>query len=74
MGKILIGYYLGRTAIASLYGAAGSLVLLLLWVYYSSQIFFFGAEFTGVYANAYGMRIVPKRYAVRAESGRREEK
>ncbi len=67
VGKLLIGYYLGRTAIASLYGAAGSLVILLLWVYYSSQIFFFGAEFTGVYANAYGTKIAPKDYAVRAE-------
>jgi membrane protein len=49
-GKLLIGLYLGRTAIGSAYGAAGSLVVLLVWVYYSAQIFLFGAEFTYVWA------------------------
>ena len=53
-GKYLIGLYLGRSAFASTYGAAGSLIALLTWVYYSSQIFFFGAEFTKVYAEATG--------------------
>ncbi|MDQ6707384.1 MAG: YihY/virulence factor BrkB family protein [Acidobacteriota bacterium] len=50
LGKTVIGLYLGRASIGSAYGAAGSLVILLVWVYYSAQIFFFGAEFTHVYA------------------------
>jgi membrane protein len=54
IGKTLIGLYLGSTAVASSFGAAGSLVLLLLWIYYSAQILFFGAEFTQVYASEYG--------------------
>jgi len=54
LGKSLIGLYLGRSAIASGFGAAGSLVLLLLWIYYSAQIFLFGAEFTKCYAHRYG--------------------
>ena len=58
-GKLGIGLYLGRSTLASSYGVAGSLIVLLVWVYYSAQIFFFGAEFTQVYANRYGSRIVP---------------
>lgn len=58
-GKFLIGLYLGQSSTASTYGAAGSLVVLLLWVYYSSQIFFLGAEITQVYANKYGSGIRP---------------
>ncbi len=54
IGKLLLGLYLGRTGVASTYGAAGSLVVVLLWVYYSAQIFFFGAEFTCVYTNRFG--------------------
>ncbi len=54
LGKFVIGLYLGRTGLASTYGAAGSLVIVLLWVYYSAQIFFFGAEFTRVYTLRYG--------------------
>jgi membrane protein len=54
VGKVLIGLYLGRSSVSSTYGAAGSLIVLLLWVYYSSQILFFGAEFTQVYARRYG--------------------
>jgi len=50
-GKSLIGWYIGSSAVASSYGAAGALIVLLLWVYYSAQIFLFGAEFTKVYAN-----------------------
>jgi membrane protein len=46
LGKLLIGYYLGRSSMVSIYGAAGSFIILLLWVYYSAQILFFGAEFT----------------------------
>lgn len=62
-GKFLIGLYLGRGAVVSAYGAAGSLVLFLLWVYYSSQILFFGAEITQVFANRYGTRFRPKAHA-----------
>jgi membrane protein len=58
-GKFLIGLYLGRSGVASAYGAAGSLAVLLIWLYYSAQIFLFGAELTKVYTNRYGSRIVP---------------
>lgn len=54
VGKFLIGWYLGRSAVASGFGAAGSFVLVLLWVYYSAQIFLMGAEFTWVYARTFG--------------------
>ncbi len=54
VGKFLIGLYLGNTGAGSVYGAASSLVIILLWVYYSSQLLFFGAEFTQVYARTYG--------------------
>ena len=64
-GKYLIGIYLGHTATASAFGAAGSLVVLLFWVYYSSLIVFLGAEFTQVYARRYGSKILPQRHAVR---------
>ena len=57
IGKWGIGLYLGNSSTASAYGAAGSFVVLLLWIYYSAQILFFGAEFTQVYANRYGSRI-----------------
>ena len=53
-GKFLIGMYLGKASFGSTYGAAGSLVIVLVWVYYSAQIFFFGAEFTQVYAREHG--------------------
>lgn len=59
IGKSLIGLYLGRAGVASVYGAAGSLVLVLLWIYYSAQLLFVGAEFTEVYARLYGSRRVP---------------
>jgi len=54
VGKYLIGVYLGNGAVTSSYGAAGSVVLILVWVYYSAQIFFLGAEFTKVYAHHFG--------------------
>jgi hypothetical protein len=66
IGKTLIGLYLGSSAVGTTFGAAGSLVLLLLWVYYSAQILFFGAEFTQVYANTLGSRIVPEGQAATA--------
>ncbi len=56
LGKFGIGLYLGRSAVASSYGAAGSLAVVLLWVYYSAQILFLGAEFTQVYARRHGSR------------------
>jgi membrane protein len=56
LGKFLIGLYLGRTSVANAYGAAGSLVVVLLWVYYSAQVFFVGAEFTYAYTTEYGSR------------------
>jgi membrane protein len=55
--------YLGSSSIGSAYGAAGALVLILLWVFYSSQILFFGAEFTQVYVKKYGRGIAPNEYA-----------
>jgi len=60
IGKSLIGLYLGNSGVASAYGFAGSLVVLLLWINYSWQILFFGAEFTQIWANKYGSRIVAK--------------
>ncbi len=54
VGKSLIGLYIGRSGVASAFGAAASLVVLLLWIYYSAQIFLMGAEFTWVYAHRYG--------------------
>lgn len=56
VGKTLIGLYLGKAGLASTYGAAGSLVVVLVWVYYSAQIFFLGAEFTQAYAQQFGSR------------------
>jgi membrane protein len=60
LGKGLIGLYLGRAGTASVYGAAGSLVLVLLWIYYSAQILFLGAEFTAVYARRRAERRAPE--------------
>jgi membrane protein len=76
IGKFAIGLYLGHSAMASSYGVAGSFVVLLVWVYYSAQILFFGAELTQVYANNFGSRIVPSENArpvtdeARAQQGR----
>jgi membrane protein len=67
VGKFALGIYLGKSSVASSYGAAGSLIVLLLWVYYSSQILFFGAEFTQVYANRFGSRVAPADTAVAVE-------
>jgi membrane protein len=66
VGKFLIGLYLGKSSVASSYGAAGSLVLLVIWVYYSALILFLGAEFTQVYAKRFGSRIRPSANAVPA--------
>lgn len=67
IGKWLLGFYLGSGAAGSAYGAAGSLITLLLWVYYSSQILLFGAEFTQVYAAQAGRAFKPSEYAVRVK-------
>jgi membrane protein len=67
VGKFLVGLYLGQSGVTSVYGAAGSLVLVLVWVYYSGLIFFFGAEFTQVYANTYGTGVKPDKGAVVVE-------
>jgi membrane protein len=64
VGKVLLGLYLGYGSVASAYGVAGSIVLILVWVYYSAQIFLFGAEFTQVYANQHGRAITPSKEAV----------
>jgi len=64
IGKFAIGYYLGRYNIGSIYGAAGSIILILLWVYYSAIILYFGAEFTKVYASTHGQKIIPNSYSV----------
>jgi YihY family inner membrane protein len=56
IGKVLIGLYLGKSGLASGFGAAGSIVVLIAWIYYSAQIFLFGAEYTWVYANRHGSR------------------
>lgn len=64
IGKFAIGAYLGQSSIASWYGAAGSVILILVWVYYSAIILYFGAEFTKVYAETHGGKIIPNEYAV----------
>ncbi len=65
IGKWAIGLYLGTSGVSSAYGAAGSLIVILLWVYYSAQILLIGAEFTQVYARRFGKEIVPEEGAVR---------
>ncbi len=74
IGKALIGLYLGNSSVASAYGAAGSFVVLLLWIYYSSQILLFGAEFTQVYANRFGSNIRPDDHAEFASDATAAEK
>ncbi len=64
LGKFLISYYLAHSSLSTAYGAAGSLIVILLWVYYSSMILYFGAAFTHVYAAHSGSRIYPNNYAV----------
>lgn len=67
IGKAAIGYFLSRFYTTSTYGVAGSLIVLLLWIYYSSVIVYFGAAFTKVYACMYGGKIIPRSYAVHVE-------
>jgi membrane protein len=63
IGKSVISLYLGQSSIASAYGAAGSFVVLLMWIFYSTQIFLFGAEFTQVWSRRYGSQIRPNKNA-----------
>lgn len=73
IGKSVLGFYLGKTSFASIYGAAGSLVIILTWVFYSAQILFLGAEFTQVYTKKWGKEIVPAEYAMRVPKPLSEE-
>lgn len=73
IGKSAIGFYFGQSDPASAFGAAGSIILILLWVNYSALIFLFGAEFTQVYARRYGERIEPNSYAQRTAEFRIKE-
>jgi membrane protein len=67
LGKFVLGLYLGSGAAGSAYGAASSLITLLLWIYYAAQILLFGAEFTQVYANTYGTRVEPQEHAIKVQ-------
>lgn len=73
IGQIGIALYLNLTNVGSAFGAAGSLVIVLVWIYYSAQIIFFGAEMTQVYAAEYGSRVVPKPGARRVTAGEKAE-
>lgn len=64
IGKFCIGFYLGHSNLGNVYGTAGSIIIVMVWVYYSAVILYFGAEFTKVYAKHYGGKIVPNDYAV----------
>jgi membrane protein len=80
IGKFLIGLYLSKASISSSYGAAGPVIIMILWIYYSAQILFLGAEFTQVYANQYGSRVTAGEHAEqvseedRAQEGLTESK
>ena len=67
-GKFLLGVYISKGSLGSAYGAAGSLIVFLAWVYYSAQIILFGAEFTQVYSQMYGSKIRPKRHSQRSKN------
>jgi membrane protein len=78
IGKVAIGLYLGKSDVTSSFGSAGSLVIVMIWVYYASQIFLLGAEFTRVYAEKFGSRRrqteerAADRRAAQSRSGRRQ--
>ena len=67
VGKYALGFYLGSGGAGSAYGAAGSLITMLIWIYYAAQIVLFGAEFTQVYAQERGRGVRPAKYAVRVK-------
>ncbi len=64
IGKIIIGYYLGKSNLATVFGAAGSVIIIMIWVYYSSATLYLGAVFTKVYATNFGGRIFPNEYSM----------
>lgn len=72
LGRYLIGLYIETTGTASTYGAAGSIIVILVWVYYTAAIMYLGAEFTRVYADHVGLKITPAEYAVYVEQTERE--
>jgi membrane protein len=72
IGRELIGLYLARISVASTYGAAGSLVVMMIWVYYSAQIFLLGAEFTQVRACRRGAQVEPARGACAMTEAKRQ--
>jgi membrane protein len=74
IGKFLISIYIAKTGTASTYGAAGSIIIILVWIYYSSAILYMVAEFTQVYSEMYGGHIVPAEYAVHVEQKEVERK
>ena len=74
LGQYVIGIYIETTGSQSTYGAAGSLTVILTWIYYTANILYFGAEFTQAYANQFGIRIQPAEYAVYLDQTEREEK
>ena len=67
LGKFGISFYISKTSVGSTYGPAGSLIILVVWIYYSSMILYFGAEFTKYYALQYGAPILPSKFAVTVE-------
>ena len=67
IGKTVIGLYLGKSDVSTTFGAAKSLVTVMIWTFYSAQILLYGAEFTKIYSNRYGSRIVPSRKAVQID-------
>jgi membrane protein len=73
LGKYGLAMYLGRASTTSSYGAAGSVIIILMWVYYASLILFLGAEFTQVYAKQTGTKVVPRRYAMRITAEERAQ-
>jgi membrane protein len=73
LGKFLLGVYIARSGVANIYGAAGSLVIVLIWVYYSAQILFLGAEFTQVYSQRHGERVAPTPDAVKVTEAERAQ-
>jgi membrane protein len=73
VGKFLIGIYIEKVGPGSAYGAAGSIIVILVWVYYTSAILYFGAEFTQVYSECYGGKIKPASYAVHIIQTEEEE-
>jgi membrane protein len=74
LGKFLITFYIGKSDVGTTYGTAGSLVVLLLWVYYSTIILYFGAEFTKTYATKFGSEIRPNEFAVTVQTIQVESK